>query len=124
MSAPREAASGMVNVTSHANLEGRIECYGYGQDPRIPNPGDLLIVTTNSVRENHKTQEIEFALRIRGKHLHHFIKAAKEALLMYEDNRDWLEASASQPVRQESRSGLRAEDANNALKAFLANRAG
>jgi len=124
MSAPREAASGMVNVTSHANLEGRIECYGYGQDPRIPNPGDLLIVTTNSVRENHKTQEIEFALRIRGKHLHHFIKAAKEALLMYEDNRDWLEASASQPVRQESRSGLRAEDANNALKVFLANRAG
>jgi len=124
MSAPREAASGMVNVTSHANLEGRIECYGYGQDPRIPNPGDLLIVTTNSVRENHKTQEIEFALRIRGKHLHHFIKAAKEALLMYEDNRDWLEASASQPVRQESRSGLRAEDANNALKVFLANGAG
>lgn len=124
MSAPREAASGMVNVTSHANLEGRIECYGYGQDPRIPNPGDLLIVTTNSVRENHKTQEIEFALRIRGKHLHHFIKAAKEALLMYEDNRDWLEASASEPVRQESRSGLRAEDASNALKAFLANRAG
>jgi hypothetical protein len=124
MSAPREAASGMVNVTSHANLEGRIECYGYGQDARIPNPGDLLIVTTNSVRENHKTQEIEFALRIRGKHLHHFIKAAKEALLMYEDNRDWLEASASQPVRQESRSGLRAEDTNNALKAFLANRAG
>jgi hypothetical protein len=124
MSAPREAASGMVNVTSHANLEGRIECYGYGQDPRIPNPGDLLIVTTNSVRENHKIQEIEFALRIRGKHLHHFIKAAKEALLMYEDNRDWLESSASQPVRQESRSGLRAEDANNALKVFLANRAG
>jgi hypothetical protein len=124
MSAPREAASGMVNVTSHANLEGRIECYGYGQDARIPNPGDLLLVTTNSVRENHKTQEIEFALRIRGKHLHHFIKAAKEALVMYEDNRDWLEASASQPVRQESRSGLRAEDASNALKAFLANRAG
>jgi len=124
MSAPREAASGMVNVTSHANLEGRIECYGYGQDPRIPNPGDLLIVTTNSVRENHKTQEIEFALRIRGKHLHHFIKAAKEALLMYEDNRDWLESSASQPMRQESRSGLRAEDTNNALKVFLANRAG
>ena len=124
MSAPREAASGMVNVTSHANLEGRIECYGYGQDPRIPNPGDLLIVTTNSVRENHKTQEIEFALRIRGKHLHHFIKAAKEALLMYEDNRNWLESSASQPMRQESRSGLRAEDANNALKVFLANRSG
>jgi hypothetical protein len=120
MSAPREAASGMVNVTSHANLEGRIECFGFGQDSRIPNPGDLLIVTTNSVRENHKIQEIEFALRIRGKHLHHFIKAAKEALLMYEDNRDWLEASASQPVRQESRSALRAEDANNALKAFLA----
>ena len=83
-----------------------------------------MIVTTNSVRENHKTQEIEFALRIRGKHLHHFIKAAKEALLMYEDNRDWLESSASQPMRQESRSGLRAEDSNNALKAFLANRAG
>jgi len=124
MSAPREAASGMVRITSHSNLEGRIECYGYGQDPRIPNPGDLLIVTVNEISENFKVQEIEFALRIRGKHLHHFIKAAKEALLMYEDNRDWLESSASQPMRQESRSGLRAEDANNALKAFLANRAG
>jgi len=95
MSAPRMQPSGMVTVTSHATMDGRLECFGFGQDERIPNPGDLLIVTTNWIRENHKIQEIEFTLRIRGRDMGLFVQAAGDALLLWKDNQHWLSASSS-----------------------------
>ena len=100
MSAPRMQPSGIVNVTSHATMEGKLECFGYGSRPDIPNPGDLLIVTTNYLRENMKVQEIEFTLKIRGKHMSIFCEAAASALELWEDNKHWLEASSTRLENQ------------------------
>jgi hypothetical protein len=89
--------SGVIEVVSNARLEGKLEVFGYGQREEIPNPGDLLIVTTNWIKENARVQEIEFKLRIRGRDMHLFAAAAHEALLMWNDNKHWLQASMSQP---------------------------
>jgi len=97
MSAPRMQPSGMIEVVSNARLEGKLNVYGYGTDDRIPNPGDLLIVTTNWIKENARTQEIEFSLRIRGRDMALFVSAAQEALHLWNDNKHWLQASMSQP---------------------------
>lgn len=97
MSAPRMQPSGMIEVTSTARLEGKLLVYGYGQHEKIPNPGDLLIVSMNDLRENAKNQEIEFSLRIRGRDMALFAAAANEALLMWNDNKHWLNAPMSQP---------------------------
>lgn len=123
MSAPRMQPSGIVTVTSHATMDGRLECFGYGQDDRIPNPGDLLIVTTNWIRENAKLQEIEFTLRIRGKDMGLFVQAAGDALLLWKDNQHWLQASSSRLENQprtdmRSLSQIRGEDQLAALAAF------
>jgi len=97
MSAPRMQPSGMIEVVSNARLEGKLNVFGYGQDDRIPNPGDLLIVTTNWVKENARTQEIEFALRVRGRDMWLFAAAAQEALAMTNDNKHWLQAPMGTP---------------------------
>jgi len=120
MSAPRMQPSGLIEVVSNARLEGKLNVYGYGFDDRIPNPGDLLIVTTNWIKENARTQEIEFSLRIRGRDMALFVEAAKEALLLWNDNKHWLTAPMSQPgVDTRSQSAIRQSDNQHNLAAML-----
>ena len=120
MSAPRMQPSGMIEVTTNARLEGKLNLYGYGFDDRIPNPGDLLIVTSNWIKENARMQEIEFALRIRGRDMALFAAAAQEALLLWNDNKHWLQASMSQPgVDTRAQSQIRQSENQTNLAALL-----
>ena len=124
MSAPRMQPSGMIEVTSNARLEGKLNVFGYGQDDRIPNPGDLLIVTTNWIKENARNQEIEFALRIRGRDMHLFVSAAQEALQLWNDNKHWLQAPMSQPgIDTRGLKAIRQAESQSNLAAFLKHQA-
>jgi hypothetical protein len=108
----------MIEVVSNARLEGKLSIYGYGQDDRIPNPGDLLIVTTNWIKENARTQEIEFSLRIRGRDMALFVEAAKEALMLWNDNKHWLQAPMSNPGDTRPMTKIRSTDQAAAIKGF------
>jgi hypothetical protein len=124
MSAPRMQPSGMIEVTSNARLEGKLNVFGYGQDDRIPNPGDLLIVTTNWIKENARNQEIEFALRVRGRDMWLFAAAAQEALEMWENNKHWLQAPMNQPgIDTRPRQVIRSAEDQSNLAAFLRHQA-
>jgi len=119
MTAPRMHPSGLVEVVSHAQMEGKVSIYGYGQDDRCHSPGDLLIVTTNWIRENARVQEIEFSLKIRGRQIHLFVEAAKEALLLWDDNKHWLDAPLNQPgTDRRAMSAIRSTDQAAAIKGF------
>jgi hypothetical protein len=119
MSAPRMHPSGIVEVVSHAQMEGKISIYGYGQDDRCHSPGDLLIVTTNWIRENARVQEVEFSLKIRGRQIYLFVEAAKEALLLWDDNKHWLTESMNKPgVDTRPMTLIRQADNNDAIKRF------
>lgn len=124
MSAPRMQPSGMVEVTSNARLEGKLQVFGYGQHEDIPNPGDLMIVTTNWVKDGFTKQQIEFKLRIRGRDMALFAAAANEALIMWNDNKHWLQAPASQPgVDTRAQSVIRQSDTALNLAALLRHQA-
>lgn len=88
---------GMVNVVSTAQLQGKLELFGYGFDPRAINPGDLLIVTTDYVGENMHKQKVEFTLRLKGRDMDLFVEAAKDALFLWNDNKHWLDAPVNGP---------------------------
>jgi hypothetical protein len=119
MSAPRMHPSGIVEVVSHAQMEGKVSIYGFGQDDRCHSPGDLLIVTTNWIRENARVQEVEFSLKIRGRQIHLFVEAAKEALLLWDDNKHWLDAPMNKPgVDSRPMTSIRQADNNDAIKRF------
>ena len=121
MPAPRMTPSGTMDVTSHATMDGKIKVLGYGEDDRAINPGDLLLIGSNWMRENHKLIETEFVLKLRGRDIDYFIIAAQNAKMLYEDNKHWLQAPMSQPgIDTRSMSGIRADDQQQTLHRFLA----
>ena len=119
MSAPRMQPSGRVEVTSHNKMEGRLSCYGFGEDERAINPGDLLIVGTQWMRENSKLVETEFVLSLRGRDMAYFVEHAKHALELWADNKHWLSASVSQPeLDTRPITQQRSESQQSAIKSF------
>lgn len=111
MAAPRMNPSGMVNVVSTAQLQGKLELFGYGQDQRVINPGDLLIVTSDYVGEGFHKQKVEFSLRLRGRDMHLFVEAANTAQGLWVENQDWLNASIDTPnLDMRGRSEIRLSD--------------
>jgi hypothetical protein len=112
--------SGTMDVTSHATMDGKIKVFGYGEDNRAVNPGDLLLIGSNWMRENNKLIETEFVLKLRGRDIDYFVQAAVTAKMLYEDNKHWLQASMSQPgVDSRPMSGIRAADQQETLHRFL-----
>ena len=119
MSAPRMQPSGRIDVTSHNKMEGRLSCYGFGEDDRAINPGDLLIVGMQWLRENSKLVETEFVLSLRGRDMAYFVEHAKHALELWADNKHWLSASVNQPeLDTRPITQQRSESQQSAIKSF------
>jgi hypothetical protein len=122
MSAPRMQPSGMVNVVSTAQMQGKLEVFGFGQDARAINPGDLLIVTTDYIGENLHKQKVEFTLRLRGRDMHLFVEAAKNAEILWIDNEHWLNASLNTPrLDQRGKSEIRLSENLKNVSSFFPN---
>jgi hypothetical protein len=120
MTAARQAPMGMVNVVSTAQLQGKLELFGYGADDRVVNPGDLLIVTTDFVGENMHRQKVEFTLKLRGRDMHLFLEAAKTAEMLWVDNKHWLSAPVNGPrIDTRAMSEIRLGDNQKAIAAFM-----
>jgi hypothetical protein len=120
MSAPRMQPTGMVNLVSTAQMQGKLEVFGFGQDDRAISPGDLIIVTTDYVMENAHKQKLEFALRLRGRDMYLFEQASHTARLLWDENKNWLDASVNTPnLDQRGRSEIRLSDQIETLNAFL-----
>jgi hypothetical protein len=112
--------TGTMDVTSHATMDGKIKVLGYGEDDRAINPGDLLLIGSNWMRENHKLIETEFCLKLRGRDIAYFVEAALNAKLLYEDNQHWLNAPMSQPALDtRSNTVIRADDQQETLHRYL-----
>ena len=119
MSAPRMQPSGRIDVTSHNKMEGRLSCYGFGEDDRAINPGDLLIVGVQWLRENSKLVETEFVLSLRGRDMSYFVEHAKHALDLWADNKHWLTAPMNKPgLDTRPISQQRSESQQAAIKSF------
>jgi hypothetical protein len=119
MTAPKMHPNGIVNVTSTAQMQGKLQVFGYGFDDRAISPGDLVIVTTDYVMENMHKQSIEFVLRLRGRDMHLFEKESHNARLLWDENQHWLNASINDKnVDTRGLSEIRLSDQMEALNAF------
>ena len=120
MSAPKMQPSGMVNVTSTAQMQGKLELFGYGFDDRVINPGDLLIVSSDYIGENLHKQKVEFTLRLRGRDMQLFVDAATTARNLWDENKNWLNAAMNTPgLDMRGRSEIRLADQLENIQAFL-----
>jgi len=97
MAAPRLNPSGFFEVTTSSRMDGKLELFGYGQNDKAINPGDLVIITTDYLSEGFSKQRIEASLKLRGRDMHLFVAAAVQAMELYEANKEWLGAPISHP---------------------------
>ena len=119
MPAPRMQPIGMVNLVSTAQLQGKLELFGFGQDNRAISPGDLVIVSSDFVGEGHHRQKVEFTLRLRGRDMHLFVDASKIAQALWVENEHWLNAPVNTPnLDQRGRSEIRLGDSLAVISAF------
>ena len=119
MASPKMQPSGMIHVTSTAQLQGKLELFGYGAHEGAINPGDLLIVCTDYGGENFHKQEVEFKLRLRGRDMHLFLEASRIANNLWNENEHWLNASVNTPnLDQRGKSEIRLGDTLDSINAF------
>jgi hypothetical protein len=87
-------------VTSKSKQVSRLKLYGFGEDPRVPNEGDLLIVSETFLRESGNQQDIEFEILLRGSDM--FLMKAKvdAAVKLYEENKEYLSQPATTFVKR------------------------
>jgi hypothetical protein len=78
-------------VKIQAHERTRLRVLRYGEDDRVPNPGDLLLVSTVGDGINGS---IEMAVLINGREMAELAKDVNAAVLEWEANKDWL----SEPV--------------------------
>ena len=73
------------------------------------------------MRENMKEIETEIAIRLRGRDLSYFFDHVVDALRLWQDNKEWLQAPASQPgLDMRSTSTKRTQDQLDAIRSFYA----
>ena len=108
MTAPKMQPSGIINVTSTAQLQGKLELFGYGAHDGVINPGDLLILCTDYVGEGFHRQKVEFKLRLKGRDMYLFVEAANLANNLWAENEHGLNASVNTPnLDQRGKSEIR-----------------
>lgn len=88
----RPAARVAVKVQAHDRT--RLRILSFGDDDRVPNPGDLLLIADIGDANNGL---VELGVLIMGREMNQLVDAVNEALELYERNREWL----SQPVTRD-----------------------
>jgi len=86
--------SGSVRVTTTSHSKARLKLFGFGEDERVVNPGDLLIVSENYLSEVSQIMT-SFELTIKGRDMDVFGSQIAKALRLWEQNKEWLTQPSS-----------------------------
>lgn len=84
--------SARVAVKIQAHERTRLRVLSYGEDDRVPNPGDLLLVSTVGDGINGS---IEMAVLIHGNEMELLARDVNKAVLDFKENEDWLRQPAT-----------------------------
>ena len=115
----RPAAS--IKMTSEINVKARIDCFVFGEDSDIENPGDFLIVASKFTAQNGSTTKgstQEVRLAISGREIAAFLAQVTRANDLYLLNEDWLKRPATRTLSTEEILDRKIEkDAENLARA-------
>ena len=90
--------TGRITVTTETKAISRFRLYGYGEDARVPNEGDLLLISESYLSEAGKIERVELEVLLRGSDLWMFAEKLKSAAKLHEENKDYLRQPATREV--------------------------
>jgi len=106
-------SSGRIRATTEVNFKSSMVAYVYGEDDRVVNPGDLLLVMSQSEPGDRNQSNIrKFEISVNGNQMASLLAQVKRAADLFELNEEWLRNPASKPATPLTADVLILQDAN------------
>ena len=90
--------TGRITVTTETNSVSRFKLLGFGDDPRVVNEGDLLMISEMFLNEADKSEKVTLEVMLRGRDLYLFSEKLAASISLYESNKEYLERPVSRVV--------------------------
>jgi hypothetical protein len=91
-------SAGRIRATTEVNFKSRMDTYVFGEDLRVVNPGDLLIVMSESAPGDRLGNNLrQFEIVVNGDQMSGLLEAVTRAKDLYDLNHGWLKSPASTP---------------------------
>lgn len=105
--------SGRIRATTEVNFKSSMVAYVFGEDDRVVNPGDLLLVMSQSEPGDRNQANIrKFEICINGNQMAGLLAQVKRAADLFKINEDWLRTPMTKPAEPLIADVLMLQDAN------------
>ena len=83
-------------ATSQVNIKTRLRAVVFGEDERVINPGDLLLIAEKSEPSEGRGESLDrFEIYINGRDMQGILGQVERAAWLYRQNKDWLTLPSS-----------------------------
>ena len=91
-------SAGRIRAMTEVNFKSRMETFVFGEDDRVVNPGDLLIVMSEAAPGDRLGRNLrQFEIVVNGNQMSGLLEAVTRAKDLYDLNHGWLKSPASKP---------------------------
>ena len=106
-------SSGRIRATTEVNFKSSMVAYVFGEDDRVVNPGDLLLVMSQSEPGDRNQANIrKFEIQINGNQMSGLLSQVKRAADLFKLNEEWLRTPATTPEQPITAEVLVLQDEN------------
>ena len=106
-------SSGRIRATTEVNFKSSMVAYVFGEDDRVVNPGDLLLVMSQSEPGDRNHANIrKFEIQINGNQMAGLLNQVKRAADLFKLNEEWLRTPATTPAQPLTAEVLVLQDEN------------
>lgn len=92
--------SGRIRATTEVNFKTRMDAHVFGEDDRVINPGDLVIVMQEEGPGDRQNKNMrQFEISVAGDQLDYLLKQVTRAKELYDQNKEWLKTPMTTPPK-------------------------
>jgi hypothetical protein len=89
-------SSGRIRATTEVNFKSSMVAFVFGEDDRVVNPGDLLLVMSQSEPGDRNQGNVrKFEIYVNGNQMGGLLDQVKRAADLFKLNEEWLRTPAS-----------------------------
>jgi hypothetical protein len=89
-------SSGRIRATTEVNFKSSMVAFVFGEDDRVVNPGDLLLVMSQSEPGDRNQGNVrKFEMYVNGNQMGGLLDQVKRAADLFKLNEEWLRTPAS-----------------------------
>ena len=92
-------SSGRIRATTEVNFKSSMVAFVFGEDDRVVNPGDLLLVMSQSESGDRDQGNCrKFEITVNGRQMAGLLSQITRAADLYKDNQEWLNSPVTTTI--------------------------